>query len=566
MTNTENATINIIVVDDESIVLSLISDALEEDEYQIDTALDAAKALKIIESKKIDLIISDIRMPRMNGIELVKRTREIHPDVAVIFMTGYANLNSAKDAIKQGASDYILKPFELSEIRQAVETAVDHIKQGAAVKQSSAQLERLSDLNQMLFTAGDRQSLIHSSLRYALMHCSSNHGAVLYWDRDRTRFDLILNKDEEKFEQQLPRGAFLPAMENIDAQQFQQLMILSGIGQLPGVLGNPDERVREILNELITHDGRFLLIPVARQNHLYGFMMICLADGSAPINETGQRLLSIAASQLAMSLENLGLLEETQKAYDSLRELQDETIQLEKMATRGEMSAEIGHELNNFLGVVSGNLSLLEFQLKKKEDNELQKYVDVMTDTIHQMKKFTANLMELSPISTKSEVFHFDKLIAEVIDYLKPQKRFEGVEIDLHPMLDRIPIEADVVHIQQVLYNLFNNAADATNGCDRRKIAVAVRHNDDKETFRVVISDTGVGIAPEHLSKVFKEKFTTKEKGHGFGLLVCKRIIDSHGGEFKVESTLGKGTTISLDLPLKKSPEPVPAMGLPVLT
>ncbi len=566
MTKADNSNINIIVVDDESIVLSLIRDALEDDEYQLDTALSAAEALKIIEEKKIDLIISDIRMPKMNGIELVKRTRQTHPDVAVIFMTGYANLNSAKDAIKQGASDYILKPFELTEMRQAVTKAVDRIKRGEAVKQSSVQLKKLSDLNEMLFTAGDRKSLITSSLKYALMHCSSDSGAMLYWDRERTRFDLLQLDSGRISEQQLPRELLLPAMENIKPEDVQHPTIFSRIEDLPLGQGDAALMPAEFLSGNHWADGRILMVPVARQTAVYCFMLICVPPDSVPIDESGQRLLSIAASQLSMSLENLDLLQETQQAYDQLKALQDETIQLEKMATRGEMSAEIGHELNNFLGVVSGNLSLLELQLDKKNFGELQKYVTVMTDTVGKMKKFTANLMELSPISTKKEVFYFDKLITEVIDYLKPQKRFDGVKIIVHPFTEAIPLEADIVHIQQVLYNLFNNAADATCGCNTRQIIVDVATDTNKGNFRVAISDSGVGIQPEFLSKVFKEKFTTKEKGHGFGLMVCNRIIDGHGGKLTVDSSPGEGTTFYVDLPLKKKPDPVPAMGLPVLT
>jgi len=119
-----NKTVKIIVVDDEEIVLSLICDTLEDEGYDIKTASNGEDALKIIEQDTFDLIISDIRMPGIDGIELIKRTREIQPEIGVIFMTGYANLNSAKNAIKQGAFDYIMKPFEISEIRKAVKDAI----------------------------------------------------------------------------------------------------------------------------------------------------------------------------------------------------------------------------------------------------------------------------------------------------------------------------------------------------------------------------------------------------------------------------------------------------------
>jgi signal transduction histidine kinase len=220
------------------------------------------------------------------------------------------------------------------------------------------------------------------------------------------------------------------------------------------------------------------------------------------------------------------------------------------MATRGEMSAEIGHELNNFLGVVAGNLSLLDFNLKKGQYDQLPRYVDGIADNVEKVKKFTANLMDLTPIASKKEVLYFDELLEEVIDYLKPQRRYRGVAIELHPIEQKIPLEADNVHIQQLLYNLFNNAADATVDREERRIDVRVTAESDRGVFHLAISDTGAGIEPELLEKAFNEKFTTKKTGHGFGLLVCRRVIESHQGELNIDSTPGKGTTITITFPL----------------
>lgn len=123
---------NILIVDDEDVVLSLLSDALEEEAAELITANSAAKAIEIIQQNPIDLLITDIRMPGMDGIELAGRAAFERPKIKIIFMTGYANLNSAKDAIRHGAIDYILKPFELKEIRKAVWKALNLISENKA--------------------------------------------------------------------------------------------------------------------------------------------------------------------------------------------------------------------------------------------------------------------------------------------------------------------------------------------------------------------------------------------------------------------------------------------------
>ena len=188
--------IKIIAVDDEDIVLSFIQDALDDDNYHIRVANNGLTALEMIEKDPVDLILTDIRMPQMDGIELIKRVRQIRPETGVIYMTGYANLNSAKDAIKQGAFDYIMKPFELTEIRQAVEKAAKKILEESLAKNSGQHLAQLSDLNQMLVTVGDHISLSTVSLRFVMIHCNSLVGSVLYWDRNKTEFRMITIIDE----------------------------------------------------------------------------------------------------------------------------------------------------------------------------------------------------------------------------------------------------------------------------------------------------------------------------------------------------------------------------------
>ena len=281
----------------------------------------------------------------------------------------------------------------------------------------------------------------------------------------------------------------------------------------------------------------------------FTFLILSLPT-NVSASDVDLNFLTITAHQLAMSLENLELLKESQDAFAKLKKMQDETIQLEKMATKGEISAEIGHELNNFLGVVAGSISLMDFQLDKKNYNELTRYIQIMSENIEKMKKFTDNLMDLKTISTKKEIINFEDLISDVITYLKPQKRFKDVDIIFTPANCPLPFDADSTHIQQLLYNLLNNAADAMKDENLKSLEISVNRNSDNNSFKVKIKDNGCGFPSDQLSKAFNEKFTTKAQGHGFGLLVCHRIIESHNGTLDVESSPGEGTTITINFPL----------------
>ncbi|MFH2049956.1 MAG: response regulator [bacterium] len=551
MSNKTGNIVKIVVVDDEEIVLSLIQDALEDEDYHIRVADNGLTALEMIEDDPADLILTDIRMPQMDGIELISKVRQYKPETGVIFMTGYANLNSAKDAIKQGAFDYIMKPFELSEIRQAVDKAVKKIQEESIAKNSGQQLAQLSNLNQMLVTVGDHSSLSTVSLRFAMIHCKSTDGTILYWDRNNTEFRMITISNDHVDNQTFENEKLTKLLSNSKINSFNEPVYITSIDEHPLFVIEPDKEIAKIiLPNWYNESSPIIAIPIRRADTLYGLIMTTASEAILNKEITHLGLLGMAANQLALSLENLFLLEETQKAYSRLKELQDETISLEKMATKGEISAEIGHELNNFLGVVAGNFSLLDLQIKKKAFDKIGKYTEAIYTNIDKMKRFTDNLMDLTSISSQKEIIFFNTLLTEVIDYLKPQKRFRNVTIQLDATEDKIQFESDSTHIQQLLYNIFNNAADATAGCKERTIKTVLKTNHENNSFTVTISDTGSGIEPEILPQLFKQKFTTKVNGHGFGLMVCKRIVDSHGGNLKVESTPGIGTTFRIEFPM----------------
>ena len=548
--NTGNI-LKIIAVDDEEIVLSFIQDALEDDNYHIRVANNGFTALEMIEDEPADLILTDIRMPQMDGIELIKKVRQIKPETGVIYMTGYANLNSAKDAIKQGAFDYIMKPFELTEIRQAVEKAAKKIQEESLAKDSGQQLAQLSNLNQMLVTVGDHKSLSTVSLRFAMIHCKSLEGTILYWNRNKTEFRMITITDENVDSKTFKNEKLTKLLTDSKINIFDEPALITSPDEHPLSMIEPDKEISQIiLPNWYNEKSPMIAIPIRRADSIYGIIMATASEDTHNTEVRHLGPLRMATNQLALSLENLFLLEETQNAYSRLKDLQDETISLEKMATKGEISAEIGHELNNFLGVVAGNFSLLDMQLKKKAFDKIEKYTEAIYTNIDKMKRFTDTLMDPTKTSSSKEIISFNPLLTEVIEYLKPQKRFQDVSIELNTPDEEIYFEGDGTHIQQLLYNLFNNAADATNGCEKRDILSVLETDRENSRFVISISDTGSGIKPELLPQLFNQKFTTKENGHGFGLLVCKRIVDSHGGNLKVESTQGVGTTFRIDFPL----------------
>jgi len=550
MKRTQEHTYRVLVVDDENIVLSFVRDALEDEECEVVTSLSGEEALEHASTGDFNLILSDIRMPAMDGIELVRRIREKTPDIAVIYMTGYANLNSAKDAIKQGAIDYIMKPFELAEIRQAVRNAIQ--KQRASVEFSSTRkLQSLTDLNDILFGAGDRKTLIVSSLKFAMMHQQSVFGSVLYHDAEKDQYLHVSIMDEITQETMLEGEPLTSCLESLGKTQFREPAVVRCLEEHPIYQQRPDPRLKAyLIPDWMTEELAMIAVPIVRTDTFHGMLILGFESDTIKLTGTALQFLAITANQLAVTLENLSLLEQTREAFARLKELQDETIELETMAARGQTSAEIGHELNNFLGVIAGSISLLDNHLKNENYGVLDRYVRTITETIEKVRVFTANLMDARPVSSEKDVINFDALLREVVEYLIPQKRFRDVSINIIENPENVRFKANPTQIQQLLHNLFNNAADATQDKGNGQIEVAVNTISEESAFTFTLKDNGVGIDTEQLKKAFVERFTTKPTGHGFGLVVCQRIIEHHGGVLSVDSVVGEGTSITVRFPL----------------
>ncbi len=236
------------------------------------------------------------------------------------------------------------------------------------------------------------------------------------------------------------------------------------------------------------------------------------------------------------------------------KNLSRQALELERMATRGEMAAEVAHELNNYLQIVVSNLDMLSRDIRKDTHTCLEKRIPRMQSELQKISCFVGNLMDFAVPQSVKRPLDLVNFMEKELFFLRPQNRFDHIAFETD--FDRkLPfVETDQGQLQQLFYNLMNNAADALKSVSDRKktIGIAVRHLQDQNQVEIEIQDNGIGIGPDKLSKVFKERFTTKEKGHGFGLLSVRRTVENHHGSAQVDSQQGKGAKFTVRLPVKQ--------------
>ena len=227
---------------------------------------------------------------------------------------------------------------------------------------------------------------------------------------------------------------------------------------------------------------------------------------------------------------------ESQKRYVELRKAQNMLIHNERMAAKGEMAAEIGHELRNQLAAISGRAQMLLRDSERQAVAAVPRHAQIILEQSKRMETLSKGLMDFSSAELRIERVDINALTQRSMEFVRSQNKFDAVEWDLR-LAGGVPdLRADPGQLQQVLLNLFINAADAMqeNGASRKVISVSTDYDEHARKVTIVVSDSGPGIPLNHLAKVFEPHFTTKPEGHGFGLSTSYRILANHGGTVSV--------------------------------
>ncbi|MGD0989851.1 MAG: ATP-binding protein [Candidatus Sulfotelmatobacter sp.] len=238
-------------------------------------------------------------------------------------------------------------------------------------------------------------------------------------------------------------------------------------------------------------------------------------------------------------------------------ELEAQLSQADKLSSIGLLAAGVAHEVNTPLAVISSYTQMLSKQLQG--DPQKSGLLEKITRQTFRASEIVNNLLNFSRTSgTEIADVDVNKVIADTLALLEHQFKVSKVEVEnaLAPKLQ--PIQGNAGRLQQVFLNLFLNAKDAMPGGGKLRVATS-----NGESVCVSVSDTGSGIAPEHIQRIYDPFFTTKvspregqARGTGLGLSVTYGIIQEHAGKIRVESHPGAGTTFTLDFPLSRKAIP----------
>jgi PAS domain S-box-containing protein len=243
-----------------------------------------------------------------------------------------------------------------------------------------------------------------------------------------------------------------------------------------------------------------------------------------------------------------------------LREAQEKLVRQERLATLGQLAGSVGHELRNPLGVISNAVYFLKMTQPDANATILD-YLDIIDKEMHTADKIVTDLLDFARIkAVDREPVAVSDLVRQTLErYPVPA----SVKVVLDLPMDLPPVYADPHQVVQVLGNLVTNACQAMASPSLREQAGAATFPEvgklslsaslQGDMIAMAVQDTGVGIPPENMGKLFEPLFTTKMKGIGLGLAVSQKLTEANGGRIEVQSELGKGSTFTVYLPVFRS-------------
>ena len=299
-------------------------------------------------------------------------------------------------------------------------------------------------------------------------------------------------------------------------------------------------------------ERNFAIAPLIVGNKGIGVFLVSTPQSKHAFTPHTMQLLLLLTNQAAVAIQNAQTYNELQDTHDALKASQEQLIHSSKLADIGQIAAGVVHDVNNPLSAVSGYVQLL--LMREDIGEEVRAELNIVREGAKRIDAIVQSLLGFARKGTSEEEV-FEKVdVNETIGKLKLLTRhsLSVGRIQLTLELDKnLPeIHGQSGKLQQVFMNMIGNAHQAMP----QGGALSIRTSYRDGFVNVAFSDTGVGIPQENLEKIFHPFFTTKssDKGTGLGLSISRKIVEEHEGTIQVESQVGKGTTFTVKLPVRR--------------
>jgi signal transduction histidine kinase len=514
----------ILVVDDDPVILMLCQRILEADGYVVATVKRGEDAVARLESEPFDLLLTDIRLPGLDGLQVTMRLRERNLDMVVITMTGYSNMEMAIQALSLGVDEFIVKPFTPDTLRIYVARALEKFK----LRRENLRLRTLVPL---LRTAGifaaarSRQQVFQALFDAIATHLHIDNATVLSFNADaRTlTFSAVHGMDMAALANHTIALAHVIEPEALMSQEIQ----VWNQAVQPRIPGLPDGI------------GWMTSIALPTRDRVAGLVLV----ETAPLSPSNTEYLHLIAAQAAAAIESVDLLEKVSHAYVMLRELD---------RVKGEFMNVAGHELRTPLAAILAYARLL----RERTDGELRNFAQEVLKNAEHLHRAADDMLNLKFLAQGHAELHLQQcevaqVVNDVVNAYRSLATDKEQTIESHVAQETGVITADRAMLDLILGSVISNAIKFSP----RHTRVRIQAEGTLDVVTLSVHDEGKGLTPEQASHVFDlfyqaaDSLTRQENRTGQGLSLTREMVRAHGGKIWVESRVNQGSVFYIMLP-----------------
>jgi signal transduction histidine kinase len=548
----------ILIVDDSAELRSFLSaDILPQFGYDTLSATNGAEGLQIMARQRPDLVMLDIEMPDISGMDVLREMKRRQLTMPVILMTAHGSESIAVEAFRLGATDYLIKPFDIESAIDTIDRVMglarlqrDRVRLSSELEHTRRDLEQrvkeltvLFGVSKSVTSLLDLDKVLERVVEAAVFIARAEEGAL--WLLEPNTNELLL-RAEKGLDQQRAQLRRLRAHDSLVGQVFRGLRpvrLISGVGE-DGMKIKTDYLARALLS-----------VPLIAKGQAIGVLSVANRMDATPFTANNEATLQTLADYAAIAITNARLYSEIHSFSQELEaKVRERTQEL-----RNSVSA-VYHELNNPIAAIQGYTALLlEGKVGKLSTDQARFLGRIKTNT-RRLINLVEDLSDISKLEDGRLVIHpapldLGRIVQETVNSLVSTIEEKGLRVEVSLAPDTAMVMGDPQRVGQILTNLVSNACRYTPAGGQITIA-SHRANGAAE---MTVQDTGIGICEEDLERIFERFYRSDDPlvqehpGTGLGLAIARSLVELHGGQLWVKSTVGKGSSFGFTLPLALS-------------
>lgn len=483
----------VLVVDDEKALRTGIKRLLEMENYEVTEAENGNEGIRLGTETEFDLAVIDLKMPDVDGIEVLKQIKKKFPHTICYIATAYASYETAVEATRLGAQGYIPKPFPPEEL-------IQNLKEGYQTRQVYVEADKWrKEREERLLEVAFEKTRLNTIIN------SISDGV------------LVINKAGEAV-------LYNPAV--------LKLLDLESIHIEEQIIGRLHPEIAELINKILSNE-QFLTSSYSSQVEMKPQGELFVEATASPVPHPDNSLAGVV-----VVIKNI-------TALKKIEQLKSQFVSM------------VSHELKAPIAAVYGFLDLITNEKIKLTAEQQKDYIVRSQMRLDGLLKMVNDLLDISRMEMKTvkreiKQVCVEEVIKSVIELFQVEITKKGISVALNCESDAACIKADYDEITRLFTNFISNAIkyNKENG------SITINISKSEDYLITEIKDTGIGLKPEEKKKLFSEFFRAKNEltksisGTGLGLSIVKRIVDSYSGKIEVESEFGVGTTFRINLPL----------------